>query len=110
MAPAPGIRRQLRIPWLTRTQVADDVDDELAFHLAQKAAELRDQGLFAEDASREAARRFVDLDTTRRYCRDQDIRRERDSRQATMMAELRQDLIYSLRGLRAAPGFALVAL
>ena len=110
MSTGRGSRRVLRIPWLTRSQIADDVDDELASHLAQAAADLRDAGMSAEDAHREAARRFGDLDTTRRYCRDQDIRRERESRQATMIGELRQDLIYSVRALRAAPGFALVAL
>ena len=79
MSPTPGPRRQLRIPWLTRDQIAEDIDDELAFHLAQTASELREKGMPAEDAAREAARRFGDLDTTRRYCRDQDIRREPDS-------------------------------
>src|SRR5688500_14981099 len=110
MSPTPGPRRQLRIPWLTRDQIAEDIDDELAFHPAQTASELREKGMPADEATREAARRFGDLETTRRYCRDQDIRRERDSKQATMMAELRQDLTYALRSLRAAPGFALVAL
>ena len=110
MSPIPGVRRQLRIPWLTRSQIAEDVDDELAFHLARKAEELAEAGLPPDEARREAARRFGDLEFTTHYCRDEDLRRERGSRQNTMINELRRDFLYALRSLRSAPGFALVAL
>ena len=106
----PGVRRQLRLPWLTRGQVSEDVEAELAFHLARKAEELKDAGLSPDDARREAARRFGDLEYTRHYCRDEDLRRERESRQNIMIHELRRDFVYSVRSLRSAPGFALVAL
>ncbi|HVE80503.1 MAG TPA: ABC transporter permease, partial [Gemmatimonadaceae bacterium] len=110
MARIPGVRREFRFPWRTGSQVAEDVDAELAFHLAQRAEELVAAGLSPADARREAAHRFGDLEYTRRYCRDEDVRRERDSRHTTMIEELRQDLVYALRSLRSAPGFALVAL
>lgn len=110
MPRTPGTRREFRLPWRTRRQVGDDVEAELAFHLARKAEELTAAGLAPADAAREAARRFGDLDYTRRYCRDEDVRRERESRQMTSMHEIQQDLAYALRALRSAPGFALVAL
>jgi predicted permease len=90
--------------------VAADVDAELAFHLARRTDELIAAGLSPEDARREAETRFGDLDFTRTYCRDEDVRREREARHTTMLDELRHDLVYALRSLRSAPGFAAVAL
>ena len=68
------------------------------------------RGLSADEARREAASRFGNLEFTREYCRAEDDRRERETRHTTMIDELKQDLIYALRALRSAPGFALVAL
>ena len=110
MPRTPGIRREFRFPWRNRRQVAEDVDAELAFHLARRAEELVAAGLSADDARREAARRFGDLEYTTRYCRDEDVRRERESHHMVKLEALRQDLVYALRALRSAPGFAVVAL
>lgn len=92
--------RPFRLPWRTPRQVAREVDDELAFHLARRTEALISSGLSPRDARREAEARFGDLDYTRRYCRDEDLRREHESRRATMLDELRQDLRYGLRTLR----------
>jgi predicted permease len=86
------------------------VDAELAFHLARRVDELIAQGYSVDQARREAAERFGNLEFTRQYCRDEDVRRERETRHTTIMDELKQDLIYALRALRSAPGFALVGL
>jgi predicted permease len=110
MARPPGTRGAFRFPWRTQRQVASDVDAELAFHLARRAEELMETGLTADAARHQAVERFGDLEYTRRYCRDEDLRRERASRHHTIMHELRQDFGYALRALRAAPGFAAVAL
>ena len=106
----PGSPAEFRFPWRTRRQVVRDVDDELAFHLACRTEELMSAGLSADAARREASQQFGDLEFTRRYCRDEDVRRERESRKMTTMHELRQDFAYALRSLRSAPGFALIAL
>ena len=110
MSGRPKARRQFRFAWRTQRQVASDVDAELAFHLARRIDELMEAGLSAEDARREAGERFGNLEYTRRYCRDEDVRREREARHSTMIDELKQDLVDALRALRSAPGFALVAL
>ena len=106
----PGVRREFRLPWRTKRRVASDVDDELAFHLARKTEAFIAKGYAPADARREAELQFGNLEFTRRYCRDEDVRREREARHTTMLDELRQDFIYALRALRSAPGFALVAL
>ena len=98
----PGVRRTFRLPWASLRQVARDVDDELAFHLARKTEALIAAGFSPDDAREEAARRFGDLDHTRRYCRYEDVLREREARHTTMIDELKQDLAYALRSLRSA--------
>jgi predicted permease len=86
------------------------VEAELRFHLETIAAELRAEGWAEADARAEAERRFGDLDFTRTYCRAEDIRREREMRRMTIRDELRQDLRFAVRALRASPGFAVAAL
>jgi predicted permease len=110
MSNTPGRRREFRFAWRSKRQVANDVDAELAFHLARRVDELVAKGLSADEARREAAARFGNIEFTRQYCRDEDARRERETRHTTMIDELTQDLGYGLRAVRSAPGFALVAL
>jgi predicted permease len=110
MSRIPGAARVFRFPWKTRRQITEDIDAELAAHLQLRAQELIDAGLTQADAREEARRRFGDVEFTRRYCRDMDVEREQERRRMTLIDELRQDLTYAFRSLRAAPGFTLVAL
>ncbi|MEX2581726.1 MAG: ABC transporter permease [Gemmatimonadota bacterium] len=110
MTQADGDRRRLRLPWRTRREIAADLEAELEFHLEQVAAELRAGGWTDADARLEASRRFGDFAFTRRYCRDEDFRRERETRRMTQFNELSQDCRYAMRSLRRSPGFATTAL
>ena len=63
--PPPLWRRYLRF-W--GADVAADVDDEMAFHLEQRVAELVAAGMAPEAARAEAMRRIGDLEALKRAC------------------------------------------
>ncbi|MFN2564286.1 MAG: ABC transporter permease, partial [Gemmatimonadaceae bacterium] len=104
-------RRLFRLPWRTPSQIRRDLDEELAFHLDMRAAELvAAHGLSPEDARREARREFGDVEYTRRYCIDLDAGGERMTRRTEWLDDLRQDLTHGWRALRRSPGFTAIAL
>jgi len=83
-------------------RVADEIDREMAFHLAERADDLMAAGMSPDAARDEARRRFGN------YGRQKENTRERDLfvRLDTLLADLRN----ARRGLRATPAFALVAI
>ena len=80
-----------------------DVDQELEVHLEMRAEELQSRGLSAEEARREAQRQFGDLSYTRRYCSEQDLRKEKQVHRALTFDDWRQDVRLCIRGLLRAP-------
>ena len=88
---------------------ADDVDEELAFHLEMRVRELVEHGETPERARELALQRFGDYHQSRRECVVIDQRRRRHMIRSDYLAELRQDVGYSIRMLRRTPGFTLVA-
>ena len=63
----------------------------------------------SQDARAQALREFGDVDDARRYMRGVDRRVQAASRRERYMDDVRRDLAYALRRLRAAPAFALTA-
>src|SRR5262249_14447735 len=100
-------RRLFRLPWRTRRQIGDDVDEELRFHIDMRVDELRALGLTAEAAQAEAMRQFGGMDGARHYITAVDRATEAAHRRSEYMGDLRQDIVYALRKLRSAPAFTL---
>ena len=103
-------RRELRWRRFWSVPVEQEVDSELAFHLEMRVRELIEQGMPPDDARAAALARFGDVHRITTACRDIGRRRNEDMRRTEWLAELRHDLRYAVRGLRASPGFTAVAL
>jgi predicted permease len=101
------MRRALRLVF-RRAQIAEAVDDELAFHLDMRTQRLIACGMAPDAAHREALRQFGDLDSVRRDCVSFDEERERTMRRRNYSEELRQDIAYAIRTLRRNIGFSLI--
>src|SRR6201995_6040795 len=102
-------RRSFRFPRRTASQVAADVEEELAFHLDRVAEELIAGGWPREEARVEARRRFGDLETTRQVCRALDASKEREMKWIERWLELGKDLRFAARPLWKSPGCPRVA-
>jgi len=94
----------------TRTSVAAEVDDELAFHLEMTTRELIQQGLTPQQARAEAERRFGDMKTVNDDCRRYGTERDRNERRAEYREELKQDGLFAVRQLAKARAFSIVAI
>ena len=104
---ATGWRRYVQL-W--RRNPADEIDDELAFHLEMRTQEYLAAGLPPERAREEARRRLGDLDTARRDCRRIAARRSLRVRRREWRLGLLQDLRYAARSLRRTPGLTMAIL
>jgi predicted permease len=92
-----------------RRSVADQVDEELDFHLEMVTRDLVARGRSEPDARTEALRRFGDLAEVGAHCRRLGLQHERNVRRAEYLSELRQDVRLALRHLGRAPAFTIVA-
>ncbi|MGC4056055.1 MAG: PadR family transcriptional regulator, partial [Paludibaculum sp.] len=88
---------------------AEDVDDELRFHLEEKTSLLMQQGMQRAEARAEAIRQFGDLNEFRRICRQQRTQRESRMDRRDYFAGWIQDLRYAARRLKSDLGFTSVA-
>ncbi|MFN8572075.1 MAG: ABC transporter permease [Gemmatimonadaceae bacterium] len=104
-----SFRRFLRLPSRSAHTIDRDVNDEVAFHLEMRTAELRARGLAAREAQTQAQREFGDIERARAALRAADGDTERVGRRSRWLAELSQDLSFGWRQLARRPGFAFVA-
>jgi len=93
-----------------KPDVRRDVDDELAFHIEERAREFATAGMDDDAAADAARRRFGPVDTIAAACRHIDEHAIREKRRIDMWGDLRQDLRYAVRSLAKSRAFSLVAL
>jgi putative ABC transport system permease protein len=99
-----GYRRLFRLP-ASRGTVARDVDEELAFHLERRTAELVSRGIPEAEARRQAEARFGDVVAARAELVGIDRVTLRRAQRADGWDATRHELRLALRGLGRTPGF-----
>ena len=92
------------------SDIARDVDEEIAAHLEERREEFARKGLDPAAAATAAAKKFGNREDVAEACRLIDRRFHAQERRRHMLGDLRQDLLYALRLFRRAPGFAAVAI
>ncbi len=102
------MKRSLR-SWLWRVDISQEVDEELAFHIEMRTRELVDRGLDPRIAREMVLARLGDVGRLKRTCVDLGRKREREMRMTQWLEELRDDVRFAVRQLRASPGFTFVA-
>ncbi len=106
----PGIRRLFRLRLGRADAVEREMNEEIEAHIAQRAAQLEQQGMSADQARAEAVRRFGSVEDARRALGRAAQRRERRFRVGQWLDELRQDVRYAWRSVVRAPGLAAVVI
>jgi len=93
----PAWRRYLRF-W--GSNIPQDVDDELRFHMEMRVNEYVAQGMAPDDARRLAAQRFGSVDRARDACVVINEQHARSEGRAQWFATLRQDATFATRLIR----------
>jgi predicted permease len=104
-----GIRRLFRIG-VGKGQVAEQVDDELWFHVTSRADDLVREGLSREAAMTQAMREFGDVSAARRELASIDERRGARRARSEWWNDVIQDARIAVRAFLRRPGFAIVVL
>src|SRR5437899_3962844 len=96
-----------RASW--RPPVADEVDEELSFHIEMRTRELIAAGMSPAAARREAERRLGDLGRVRATLHALGAQRNHQMARTQYLGELRQDIAFTARQLLKSPGFTAIA-
>src|SRR5688572_3042175 len=104
----PRIRRLFHLAVSDPERVDADVDEEIAFHIEERTAQLISRGVPPERARAEAIRRFGRLYPNQERIHQSARRREDQVKLRQRLDSLRHDLRYTLRSIRTSPAFTTV--
>ena len=90
--------------WLWRVSVQQEIDDELAFHIEMRTRELVERGMDPKIAREIVLSRIGDLGQLKRTCEDLGRKRDREMRLTQWLDDLKDDVTYAFRQMRATPG------
>jgi putative ABC transport system permease protein len=102
------MKRSLR-SWLWKVPLDQEVDEEIAFHIAMRTRELVEKGMDPRIAREMVLARLGDVGRLKRTCVDLGRKRDRQMRLTQWLDERRQDVRFGLRQLKASPAFTAVA-
>lgn len=102
-------RRRWGLP-VSRTELDDEIAEEIAFHLERKQRRLEADGLDSKQARDAALGRFGHVDTIHRECLTHSHRAENKRMRLQFVSELLDDIRLALRTLRRRPVFAASAI
>ena len=105
-----GVKRLFSFVARSRQDIHDDVEEEFAFHLDMRIADLMHAGLSESDARAQALREFGNQSRGAQACAREGLTVERQRTLARLVSELRQDATFGARLLRRSPGFSTVAI
>src|SRR3954465_6904273 len=103
-----GVRRAFRLP-TSSARITPELDDEVRFHVDQRAKKLIEQGYPTEAAYAEALRRFGDVDDLRDYCVAIEVSHMHRIEFRERLANIAQDFRFAFRQLRKSPTFGFLA-
>jgi putative ABC transport system permease protein len=106
-ADRPSLRDRLSALW---RRPAQNVEDELRFHLEMRMDEARRAGMTEEQARASVMQRFGSYSSVEGELIRIDSARERRRDRREMFDDVRRDVIFAMRSLRRAPAFAFAAL
>ena len=99
------LERLRRLAWKPEVEV--EVDSELRHHLDLLIADGMQRGLSREAAEQEARGRFGSDAAVRRACEQQARSRDRTERRRDLLADLRDDIRWTIRSLWRSPAYTL---
>lgn len=103
-------RRLFRLPFGRGDGVQEEVDDELRFHIEERAARLEAEGMAPGEARAEAERRFGDVESVREEVERMMKRRRRAMARIDIVDEVKRDLSFAGRQILSHPAFSAVAI
>jgi predicted permease len=89
---------------------AEEVDDELDFHIQMTIRRNVENGMSPDEARRDAVGRLGDLEQVKRVCEESGERRMMKMRRREWTADLGQDLRFAFRQMRSNAVFSVVAI